>query len=70
MFGHYHGITPKKYINKHRITVAKKIMGATEDINLITIAIHLGYSNQSVFTNAFKQFEETPPQPVERLKKN
>ena len=55
-FSVYTGLTPKKYIQHHRIECAKEILKQAHHNHntIIKTAFKSGYSNQSTFTKAFK----------------
>lgn len=54
------GETPTEYINKKRITLAKKLIQNTEK-NLNQIAYEIGFNNVNYFNRLFKKYEEMTP---------
>jgi AraC-like DNA-binding protein len=56
-FNHYVGLSPKQYILKHRLLVAKQILIDDElkNLRIVSIAIELGFSGNGAFNHAFKK---------------
>ncbi len=48
------------YINKQKVEEAKRLMEFSSD-SILDIALHLGFSTQSYFTQIFKKFEGVTP---------
>jgi len=49
------------FINLHRISEAKKIIGDHPNYTFIEVAFDAGFNNKTSFVNAFKKFEKTTP---------
>lgn len=54
------GETPTEYINKKRISLAKKLIQSTGK-NLNQIAYEIGFNNVNYFNRLFKKYEEMTP---------
>ncbi len=59
MFTREKGISPYRYIESIKMTEAKKLLKAGED--LLDITYQLGFSSQSHFTNFFKKYARVTP---------
>lgn len=53
------GLTPYQYLETTRITKAKELL--KDQANLLDISFHLGYVDQSHFTNSFKKITGLTP---------
>lgn len=61
-FRYYVGISPKKYIIKHRLKVACQLLEVLpNDLPLMHIAISIGFSSHAAFTQTFKRRKEVTP---------
>jgi AraC-like DNA-binding protein len=62
-FSHYIGLSPKKYILKHKLIVARKILSSHRfgELRILSIAIELGFSGTGAFNHAFKKEYKIPP---------
>ena len=49
------------FINKYRVSEAKKLISEHPDYTLLQIAFEAGFNNKTSFVNAFKKFENTTP---------
>jgi transcriptional regulator GlxA family with amidase domain len=54
------GIPPMEYVLTWRMALAKDLL-RHQDISLIEVAQHVGYSSASAFSTAFKRHEGQPP---------
>ncbi|WP_299351950.1 AraC family transcriptional regulator [uncultured Shimia sp.] len=64
------GTSYRELVNEVRIEMAAELL-ANEDLNLIQVAMHLGYENQSNFGRSFKKMTGISPAMYRRgLKKN
>jgi AraC family transcriptional regulator len=54
------GVTPHQYILQERISEACRILG-TGEMTLAELATHLGFSDQSHFSRAFRKVTGTTP---------
>jgi AraC family transcriptional regulator len=54
------GITPHQYVMKARLDRAQELLGAS-DMSIATIAEQLGFTSQSHFTRAFRQYAGQTP---------
>ncbi|CAN5762464.1 hypothetical protein BH23THE1_BH23THE1_14660 [soil metagenome] len=62
-FSHHVGLSPKQYILKHRLLVAKQILvdEKLKNLRIVSIAIEIGFSGKGAFNHAFKKaFGITP----------
>jgi AraC family transcriptional regulator len=53
-------VTPRQYIIQMRIDRAKELLRSRE-LSIADIALQCGFTNQSHFTNIFRQLTETTP---------
>jgi len=62
-FSHYIGHSPKKYIVKHRLIIAKRILTdyRLRNLSILSLAIELGFSGTGAFNHAFKKEYKIPP---------
>ena len=65
MFTKEKGISPYRYIECIKMTEAKKLLKAGEDLSNITY--QLGFSSQSHFTNFFKKYARVTPKQYSKL---
>jgi AraC family transcriptional regulator len=54
------GVTPHQYILQERISEARRLLAAG-DMTLAELATHLGFSDQSHFSRAFRKVTGTTP---------
>ena len=54
------GITPHQYVMKARLDRAQELLGSS-DLSIATIADQLGFTSQSHFTRAFRQYAGQTP---------
>lgn len=71
-FNYYIGMPPKKYVLKHRLIVAKKILDneKLKNLRILSIAIELGFSGKGAFNHAFKKEYGISPNNWRRKEKN
>src|SRR5262249_30653239 len=55
------GPHPHQYVIMRRVDRAKQLLQAAADLSLAEIALHAGFSNQSVFCLHFKRFVGVTP---------
>lgn len=65
MFTREKGISPYRYIECIKMTEAKKLLKAGED--LLDITYQLGFSSQSHFTDFFKKYARVTPKQYSKL---
>ena len=65
MFTKEKGISPYRFIECTKMTEAKKMLKAGEDLSNITY--QLGFSSQSHFTNFFKKYAMVTPKQYSKL---
>ncbi|MDR8394658.1 AraC family transcriptional regulator [Aliifodinibius sp. S!AR15-10] len=63
LFKYYTGMGLKKYIQYHRLKVAKQVLSedSLKDITILQVALALGYSGKGAFIHAFKKLQNDPP---------
>lgn len=59
LFHHHFGITPKEYILRQKILLAKEML--LEETDITTIAFDLGFSSSQSFATTFKRLTCTTP---------
>ncbi|SHF43816.1 AraC-type DNA-binding protein [Fodinibius roseus] len=66
-FRYYVGMSPKKYIIKHRLKVACQLLKVLpDDLPLMYIALSTGFSSHSAFTQTFKRRKGITPSQYRR----
>jgi AraC family transcriptional regulator len=58
-------VTPRQYIIQMRIDLAKELLRSGE-LSIADIALQCGFTNQSHFTNVFRQITKTTPKTYQR----
>ena len=58
------------FINLHRISEAKKIIGSHPNYTFLEVAFEAGFNNKTSFVNAFKKFEKTTPSKFREVQLN
>jgi AraC family transcriptional regulator len=65
LFRRAFGVPPHQYVLQERITEARKLL-ATGRMTLSELATHLGFSDQSHFSRAFRKMTGTTPRSYQR----
>ena len=55
------GLPPHQYVIAHRVERAKELLQAAADLSLAEVAMHAGFSSQSVFCLHFKRLVGVTP---------
>jgi AraC-like DNA-binding protein len=61
LFSEYVGVSPKWVIRRYRLHEAEKRLAAGQDVDLATLALDLGYSDQAHFVRDFRAIVGKPP---------
>jgi AraC-like DNA-binding protein len=61
LFSEYVGVSPKWVIRRYRLHEAEKRLAAGQDVDLATLALDLGYSDQAHFVRDFRAVVGRPP---------
>jgi AraC family transcriptional regulator len=54
-------LSPHKYVILRRVERAKQLLQAAADLSLAEVALHVGFSDQSVFCRHFKRLVGVTP---------
>jgi AraC-like DNA-binding protein len=68
-FHHWFGMAPHRYIEMHRLSVARHLLASTT-LSITEVGIRSGFETSAHFCRAFKKGAGVPPSQFRRLAKS